>query len=75
MNSEQSVTSTARTAAPTLIPTAESAEDDASSIASAAPYVPGNRQSILDRYKADAARAEVVLASGTPVVLATDEIW
>lgn len=54
---------------------AESTRDDASSIPSAVPYMPANRQSILDRYKADAARAEVVLASGRPVVLVTDAIW
>ena len=39
------------------------------------PYIPGDRQSILDRYGVDAARADAVLASGLPVFLATDAIW
>ena len=38
-------------------------------------YIPGDRESILDRYRFDAARVDAVLNSGVPMFIYSDAIW
>ena len=58
------------TPTPTAEPTAATVE-----LPPVEPYDPQNEQSIYDRYAADAARVDAVLAAGYPILLVTDAIW
>ncbi|MCY3802749.1 MAG: hypothetical protein OXG46_14385 [Chloroflexi bacterium] len=58
------------TATPAPEPTAATVE-----LPPVEPYDPQDEQSIYDRYAADAARIDAVLASGYPILLVSDAIW
>ena len=40
-----------------------------------ASYIPGNRESILMRYKEDRARIDAVLVAEVPILWVTEAIW